>query len=564
MTANKRHRRFISGHRVIMTMALCFFVIGSLQAFLAPRKDKKKPTDNKVYLLHADELRYDMAGLNPDAQIAKGHVAFMHQGAYLDCDSAYFYQGSNSVKAFGHVRFRQGDTLSLTCVRAWYDGEGQIMEARENVVLKHRQQTLYTDSLNYDRLYEYSYFFNGGRLVDGHSELSADWGEYHTQTRLAKFNYDVQLRTPKNHVSTDTLYYDTRNARAHVVGKYTADRGHGKVGPSVIHGDNGVVTTENAYFNTRDDQAEMFGRSTVVNQEKTITGDTLYYDSKTGYNRGLGNVVFVDTKNRNMLTCGEVVYNEKTGKGFATRDALATDFSQKDTLWMHSDTMRIETFNINTDSVYRKVHCYPHMRAYRADVQAVCDSLVFSSQDSCVTLYRDPIVWNGSRQLLGEVIKVFMNDSTVREAHVLGQALSVEVMSDSIHYNQVSSRDMFAYFLDGTIRRSDAIGTVRSVYFPVDGKDSTLIGLNYMETDTMRMYISPARKLDHIWTNKVQATLYPMTQIPPAKLKLESFAWFEAIRPTDKDDVFVWRGKAKGTELKNIVRHAAPLQRLNP
>jgi len=142
MTENRKQQRFYSGHRVIMTMALCFFVIGSLQAFLAPRKTRKKPVDNKVYLLHADELRYDMAGLNPDAQIAKGHVAFMHQGAYLNCDSAYFYQGSNSVKAFGHVRFRQGDTLSLTCARAWYDGEGQMMEARENVVLKHRQQTL--------------------------------------------------------------------------------------------------------------------------------------------------------------------------------------------------------------------------------------------------------------------------------------------------------------------------------------------------------------------------------------------------------------------------------------
>lgn len=155
-------------------MALCFFVIGTLQAFLAPRKAKKKPVDNKVYLLHADELRYDMAGPNPDAQIAKGHVAFKHQGAFLSCDSAYFYQGSNSVKAFGHVRFRQGDTLSLTCTRAWYDGEGQMMEARNNVVLKHRKQTLYTDSLNYDRLYEYAYFFNGGKLVDGKSQLSAD------------------------------------------------------------------------------------------------------------------------------------------------------------------------------------------------------------------------------------------------------------------------------------------------------------------------------------------------------------------------------------------------------
>lgn len=180
-----------------------------------------------------------------------------------------------------------------------------------------------------------------------------------------------------------------------------------------------------------------------------------------------------------------------------------------------------------------------------------------------MTMYRDPIVWNGSRQLLGEVVKVYMNDSTVREAHVLGQALSVEAMADSVHYNQISSRDMFAYFTDGAIRRSDAVGTVKSVYFPVDDKDSTLIGLNYLETDTMRMYLSVERKLHHIWTNKVQATLYPMTQIPPAKLKLEAFAWFDALRPTGKDDVFHWRGKAKGTELKTLVRHAVPLQQLD-
>ena len=111
------------------------------------------------------------------------------------------------------------------------------------------------------------------------------------------------------------------------------------------------------------------------------------------------------------------------------------------------------------------------MRAFRLDVQAICDSLVFNSQDSCMTMYRDPIVWNGTRQLLGEVIKVYMNDSTVREAHVLGQALSVEAMPDSVHYNQVASHDMFAYFQDGVIRRSDAIGNVKSVYFPVDDKD---------------------------------------------------------------------------------------------
>lgn len=57
--------------------------------------------------------------------------------------------------------------------------------------------------------------------------------------------------------------------------------------------------------------------------------------------------------------------------------------------------------------------------------------------------------------------------------------------------------------------------------------------------------------------------MYPMTQIPPTKYKLPNFAWFDDIRPKDKNDIFVWRGKSKGMELKNIKRHEAPLQVLS-
>jgi lipopolysaccharide assembly outer membrane protein LptD (OstA) len=561
MTPRNSNRGLNTGHRVILTMILCLFVLAALNA--TGRKDKKKKTeDERVYLLHSDELKYDLYGPNPSAQIVKGNVAFRHKGAFLNCDSAYFYQASNSVRAFGHVRFRQGDTLSLVCDRAWYDGQAQMLEARRNVVLKHRGQTLYTDSLNYDRLYEYAYFFNGGRLIDGKNKLSSDWGEYHTNTRMARFNLDVQLQTPENRVSTDTLYYDTRNSRAHVVGQYTTDKGRGNIGPSIIRNRNSTITTTDAFFNTKKDEAELYGRSTIVDEEKTITADTLFYNSETGQNRGFGNVIYIDSKNKNMLTCGEAEYNEKTGRGYATKKALAIDFSQKDSLYMHADTLRVETFNINTDSVFRKVHCYAKVRAYRVDLQAVCDSLVFNSKDSCMTMYKDPIVWNVGRQLLGEEIRVYMNDSTVREAHVLGQALSVEMLPDSTHYNQISSRNMYAYFVDGNIRRSDAVRNVQAIYYPIDDKDSTLIGLNYTETDTMRMYMSPERRLERIWMPKAEGTLYPMTQIPPTRFKLENFAWFDYIRPVDKNDVFNWRGKAQGTEMKNIVRHEAPLQRI--
>lgn len=550
MISNKDYN-YKNGHRIFFIGILCLFGFCLVQAMQAPRKHtKKRPQGERVYLLHADELRYDMFGKNPDAQIVKGKVSFLHQGGRLTCDSAYFYQGSNSVKAFGHVHYRQGDTLSLTCERAEYDGQMQMMRARKNVVLHHRRQTLLTDSLDFDRLYNMANFFDGGTLIDGKDRLVADWGEYHTETREAKFVYNVKLRSGKDVVTTDTLYYDVRKSKAHMVG------------PSKIVSGTSVVKTENGYYDTKTDRAQLYGRSTLTDKDKTITGDSLYY-VKDGESTGYGNVVYVDKKNKNSLTCNYLRYNEKTGKGFATRNPVAIDYSQKDTLWVHSDTMRIYTFNINTDSVYRKVHAYHKVRAYRVDVQAVCDSLVFNSKDSCMTMYKDPITWNGNRQLLGEQIKAYMNDSTIRFAHVIGQALSVEQLPDSVHYNQVASQEMKAYFEQGEIKKSEAIGNVQTVYYVTNDKDSSLVGLNYLETDTMRMFVGTQRKLDKIWTNKFTSTMYPLTQTPPSKYKLPSFAWFDDIRPKDKNDIFVWKAKAKGSELKAIKRHQAPLQTIS-
>lgn len=550
MINNKQHNINKNGHRIFFILILCLFGFCLVQAMQAPRKKhKKRPKGERVYLLHADELRYDMFGRNPDAQIVKGKVSFMHQGGHLTCDSAYFYQGTNSVKAFGHVHYRQGDTLSLTCERAEYDGMMQMMHARRNVVLHHHRQTLKTDSLDFDRLYNMANFFDGGTLIDGKDRLVSDWGEYHTETREAKFVFNVKLRSGKDVVTTDTLYYDVPTSTAHMVG------------PSKIVSGSSVVHTADGYYDTKTDKAKLFGRSTLVDKDKSITGDSLYY-VKNGESTGYGNVVYVDKKNKNSLTCNYLRYNEKTGMGFATKRPVAIDYSQKDTLWMHSDTMRIYTFNINTDSVYRKVHAYPHVRAFRNDMQAICDSLVFNSKDSCMTMYKDPVIWNANRQMLGEEIRAYMADSTIRFAHVIGQALSIEQMSDSVHYNQITSSEMRSYFEKGEMKMTEAIGNVQTVYYMTNDKDSSLVGLNYLETDTMRMYLGAARKLDKIWTNKFTSTMYPITQVPPAKYKLPNFAWFEDLRPKDKNDIFVWRGKSSGTELKSIKRHEAPLQSL--
>lgn len=535
------------GHRILFVVILCLFGLCVVQSRQANKKNPRKVTNERVYLVHADRLHYDEYGLNPGAQILNGHVEFRHKGARLLCDSAYFYQETNSFKAFSHVKMYQGDTLSLFSDYAYYDGNGQMAEARYNVVLRHRLTKLYTDSLNFDRLYNVGYFFEGGKMVDKDNTLVSDWGEYDTETREAIFYYNVNLKNPKFILATDTLHYDTKTSVAHIVGN------------SKITSNKSVIHTSQGYYDTNRDVARLYGHSTLENNGRTITGDSLFHDEKQGISQGFKNVVYRDTLNKNQLDCDYFWYNDKTGFAFATDSAVMIDYSQKDTLYMHSDTMKVYTFNINTDSVWRRVHCYNKVRAYRNDVQAVCDSLVYNTKDSCMTMYKDPIAWNLNRQLLGEIIKVYLKDSTIDRAHIINQALSVEMMADEKNFNQISSREMFGFFEKGDIRETEAVGNVQAAYYVQDDKDSSLIGMVYIETDTMCAYMQD-RQLDRIWTCKNNGVMYPVTQIPPEKAKLPSFVWFDYIRPVDKDDIFNWRGKKRGTELKTVKRTAAPLQ----
>ena len=494
-----------------------------------PRKTVAK--DNRVYLVHADVLHFDQYK-NPDATILNGKVHFTHVGARLYCDSAYFYEASNSFEAFGHVKMYQGDTLSLFSDYAYYDGNEQMARARYNVILKNRKTTLYTDSLDFDRLYDNAYFFEGGKMVDGKTTLTSDWGEYNTKTKMSVFNYDVKMKSPKFYLTTDTLYYDNAHSIAHIVG------------PSNITSGNSHIYSEQGYYDTKNDRARLMERSILTNQGKSMVGDSVYYDSQQGFSQAFRNVIFVDSVNKNKLTGNYGEYWEHTGYALCTDSAVAIDFSQGDSLFMHADTFKIVTFNIETDSVYRKIHAFRHVRAFRTDVQAVCDSMVYNSLDSCLTMYKDPIVWNNNQQLLGDKIEVFMKDSVIDHAHVIDNCFSIQQLkSDTTCYNQVSSKEMFAYFVDGQVHETQAKGNVLIGYYFEEG-DSVAIIYNYQETSEMRMFLKD-RKLQRVWTPKSSGTMYPPNQIPPDKKKLYGFAWYDYVRPLDRYDIFNWRPKRK-------------------
>ncbi len=546
----KRKNTYSSGrHRILVVSVLCLFGFCLLAQVRPAKKGEQKPAKSKVYLLHSDVLKKSPLNPDPDAQILIGNVAFRHDSVYMYCDSACFYEKTNSLEAFDNVKMVQGDTLFLYGDYLFYDGNTQIAQVRYNVRMENKNTTLLTDSLNYDRIYNLGYYFDGGTLMDEENVLTSEWGEYSPATKISVFNYDVKLVNPKFTLTSDTLRYSTATKIANILG------------PSDIVSDANHIYSELGFYNTQIGQAELLDRSVLTNEGKRLIGDSLFYDRVKGYGEAFDNVIMTDTVNKNMLTGDYCYYNELTKYAFATKKAVVVDYSQGDSLFMHADTLQMYTYYLNTDSMFRETRAYHKVRMYRADVQGVCDSLVFSSKDSCLTMYYDPILWNNNQQLLGEKIMIYMNDSTIDWAHIQNQALSVEQL-DSISYNQVTGKEMKAWFQGGEMRKVDVIGSVRLVYYPMES-DSTLIGMNVSETSLLNMFLENRKMKKMIMSPKSNGTLYPMLQRPPEKMKLDNFVWFDYIRPLDKEDIFEWRGKKAGQELKKSNRSAVPLPNHN-
>ena len=529
------------GQRVLLLCTLCLLGFCLTAANMQDGRTQTQPKQkSKVYLLRADKLKKDAQ--HPDAQIVVGNVVFRHDSVYMYCDSAYYYDKINSFEAFSNVRMEQGDTLFLYGDRLYYDGLTQIAQMRMNVRMENRTTTLLTDSLNYDRIFNLGYFFDGGTMMDDQNVLTSEWGEYSPSTKMSVFYYNVKLENPQFTMLSDTLKYSTLTKVANIVG------------PSDIYSDNNYIYSESGYYDTQTGKADLYQRSVLTSDSKQLTGDSLFYDRNTGIGEAFSNIVMTDTLNKNMMLGDYGYYNEKLKSAFVTKNAVAIDYSQGDSLFLHADTLSMNTFHLDTDSMYREVKAYHKVRFYRTDVQGVADSLVFSSKDSCLIMYKDPVLWNENQQLLGEQINIYMNDSTIDWAHIINQALSVEqIPVDTTLFNQISGKEIKAYFEDGLMEKVEVIGSVRLVYYPMDS-DSLLIGMNVSETSQLDIYLENQQLERMVMSPKSNGTLYPMSQIPLEKSHLDHLVWFDYIRPLNKKDIFNWRGKKLEDQLKKNVR----------
>ena len=482
--------------------------------------DADRMQKNKVFLEYADKLTMNEF-VSRDYQVLIGNVKFRKEGMYMYCDSAHFYDKTNSFNAYGNIKMEQGDTLFVYADELYYNGQTEIAKLRFNVKLINRDVELSTDSLDYLMLDNIGYYFEGGRIIDSKNELSSVYGQYEPDTKDAEFLYSVQLINEKFIMNTDTLKYNTDNHIADIVG-YTT-----------IESDSTVIYSDLGQYNTDTENARLFNRSVIVTKDgQKLTGDTLFYDRIKNYGEVFGNMILTDSVHNTILE-GEYGYHDDTNKiSFVTQRALVKEFSQGDTLYMHGDSIR--TY-ISGDTG-RIMSAYHNVRFFRNDIQGIADSISVTSMDSIMNMHHHPIVWNENKQVFGNLIQVHMNDSTVDWAKLPDFGFVAEHIGE-MYYNQLSGKQMLATFEAGQLRKLDVSGNVLAIFLPAE-KDSTYNKLVSTESSFLSVLFhgKEIEKLN-MWP-EVSGKAIPLYLSKRSDCYLQDFSWYDKLRPRDKDDIF--------------------------
>lgn len=492
-----------------------FILVFLLGATLLPAAAQQKAT---IQILHADYFI-------PETKNARnkllGNVKLQHRDMLMTCDSLYQYADSNYIEAFGRVHAVQNDTLNLWGDFMTYDGNTEMAKVRRNVVMQDPQITLTTNFLDYDSGKRIGHYFNSGTIKDSINTLVSDIGYYYQAINEMFFKDSVKVYTPDYTMYSDTLKYQTERKIITILG------------PTHILGENRTLYSENGWYNSLTSHAELYKNNRLTYGDYQGRADTIVVDSVTNSAIMRQHIHLYDTVNKVIVegNHGEVLKNNDYA--YVTQRALLIFVGQKDSLFVHGDTLSISKDTLGNDVM----KAYHHTKFYSLDLQGVCDSMVFPAADSTVYLFTAPAVWASDNQMTAEVISMHLKDNEVDQFHLKNKAMIVNQM-DSTKYNQIKGRNMTGYIRNNELYLVNVDGNGEVIYYPDD--QGIVIGLNKTSSSNIKIYLQQKKVQDIIFINKPEGSLNPLFLVKPEERYLQDFQWRIAERPRNKEAIFHW------------------------
>lgn len=476
----------------------------------------------RVEILNADEWLYDKTAAG--AQRLLGNVRFKHADAIMHCDSAHLFEDQR-VDAYGHVTIDQGDSLHADAQVLHYEGATRLARLEGDVRLRDRSMELSTPALTYDLRGKRASYVSGGRIV-GHADgnvLTSGTGIYLADQRKFIFGREVVLDHPEHRIESDTMHYATGSGLCAFFG------------PTRITQGTTLINTLGGTYDTRNERARFTRRTQVDSKGRSLLGDSLHYNRRSGDGSAWGHVSIADSSG-DMRVLGDVGhYNEISGRSVVTGRAELELRMGADTLFLHGDTLFAMP-----DGLGRRITARRHVRFFKRDMQGACDTLVYSDADSLIRMHHTPVLWNGPDQITGDTIRIALKDGQAHRLHVLGNAFMLS-KADTTRFDQVTGTIMTGYFVENDLDHLDVEGNARTVYHTREEKDGAeeVFGVNRADCSRIQVRLKEGAIDAVVFRDRPDAVLYPIEKAPAEEVNLPGAEDRSDERPADRQAIFL-------------------------
>jgi len=531
---------------LILFLTACSFQVSAQQVI---QTTTSADTIRSIQILRGNSLRLITIDSVTSLETIAGNVIIKEGLTTFYCDSATINRKTNIVEAFGNIHINDNDSIHTYAQYLRYVGAERMAYLKKKVRLTDKKGTLYTDDLEYNLRTGIAIYRNGGRIVNEKTVLTSREAVYYADTKDIYFKDNVHLVDPDRDIYTDSLQYNIKTNIANFIAK-----------TKIVGKDGSIINTNSGTYNLTTGEAlftdgASFSDSTISGSARNIA-----FDKKNNTLQMQGNAKLVDSVNNVTVLGGEIYADLNVNSFLASRkpvmiihkdgdstyiaaDTLFSGLRKYDSLerkvFTQTDTLKT-TLAVNTkdaDSSIRYFIGFHHVRIFNDSLQAVSDSLHYSTVDSTFKLFGEPVVWNDKSQITGDTLFMYTQNQKPKRLYVFNNGMIINKTTEGL-YNQIAGRTLNGYFVDGSIDFVKVKGSpAESIFYPQDD-DSAYVGMNRSSGDEINIYFVKKELNKVKFVNDVNGVLYPIRDIPADKKELKGFKWLDNRRPKSWVELF--------------------------
>ncbi|MBR9757120.1 MAG: hypothetical protein GYB39_03490 [Algicola sp.] len=482
---------------------------------------------------------HESPGLKVMTRDDKQQIHVVHEGVNMWCDQALLYSDEDFIEAYGNVKMKQGDTINMNAKYVEYSGQTKLAFASGDVVLTDPNSRLTTDTLYFDRVKQESFYKSGGTVVrDSSGTITSQIGRYYMNNSKYQFVQDVILVHPDYNINTQQLDFYTETGHAYLYG------------PSTITTADSKTYCERGFYDTENKQGYGVKNTRIDYDSRIFEGDSMYFDNNRSFASASNNIKVTDTANNSLIKGHYAEVYKNKDSVFITKRALAITVQEKDSVYMHADTLMVTGTPEN-----RITRAFKNVKLYKSDLSGKADSIHvnhksgltqlinlahLNSQDAFASKRR-PILWNEGNQMTGDTIHIISNPKTEKIDSLLVFYDAFLISKDTIsedNYNQIKGKELVGLFNEkNKLKQVDLIKNAESIFFSRNDKQE-LIGIDKAKSGRIRINFLNGEMVRFSRYNQIDAKIYPESAFPKNARKLRGFVWREDERPKSVDDLF--------------------------